>query len=67
MPPLTCTTPAALALPAARRQAMQAPVTLDGVWRGTTCVLLPDGRPREPVSTERVGPVPGGGIQWMGQ
>lgn len=61
--PAAAQAPDTPALLAAQRQAMQPLAALDGVWRGTARVMLPDGKTRELVQTERVGPMLGGSIK----
>jgi len=61
--PAAAQAPDTPALLAAQRQAMQPLAALDGVWRGTARIFLPDGRTRELVQTERVGPMLGGSIK----
>lgn len=47
--------PDTAALLAAQREAMRPLAVLDGIWRGTATVVLPDGSRRELVQTERAG------------
>ncbi|MDO9071811.1 MAG: DUF1579 domain-containing protein [Rubrivivax sp.] len=61
--PAAAQAPDTPALLAAQRQAMQALAPLDGVWRGTARLFVPDGKTRELVQTERVGPMLGGSIK----
>lgn len=61
--PAAAQAPDTPALLAAQRQAMQALAAMDGVWRGTARVTLPDGKTRELVQTERVGSMLGGSIK----
>lgn len=61
--PAAAQAPDTPALLAAQRQAMQPLAALDGVWRGTARVTLPDGKTRELVQTERIGPMLGGTVK----
>lgn len=61
--PAAAQAPDTPALLAAQRQAMLPLATLDGVWRGTARVVLPDGKTRELVQTERVGSMLGGTVK----
>lgn len=47
----------------AQRQAMQALSHLDGAWRGTFTLTLPDGKTRVMPHTERIGPLLDGSIK----
>ena len=55
--------PDTAALLASEVEAMRAFAMLDGVWRGPAMTLLPDGRWRTIVQTERIGPFLGGSIR----
>lgn len=55
--------PDTAALLASEVDAMRAFAMLDGVWRGPAMTLLPDGRWRTLVQTERIGPFLGGSIR----
>lgn len=61
--PAAAQAPDTPALLAAQRQAMRPLAMLDGVWRGTARITLPDGRTRELVQTERVGSMLGESIK----
>jgi hypothetical protein len=61
--PVAAQAPDTPALLAAQRQAMLPLAALDGQWRGTARIFLPDGKTRELVQTERVGPMLGGTVK----
>ncbi len=61
--PAAAQAPDTPALLAAQRQAMLPLAALDGIWRGTARVLLPEGKTRELVQTERVGSMLGGTVK----
>ena len=47
----------------AQRQAMRALSRMDGVWRGESRIVLPNGQMRVGIQTERIGPMLGGTIK----
>jgi hypothetical protein len=51
------------ALLSAQREAMRALSRMDGVWRGESRIVLPNGQTRAGIQTERIGPMLGGTIK----